>query len=325
MKKILHIFPDDKFFDSVSTFFDLIPNIRNEYVYLCSKDYQFKYIKLISKIKCIYEYEEYTNFIKGTDADIIYLHSLNDWEMFKYIPSNKKIIWWSWGYDIYEPTTFFTKPILNISLYKKKTTELLKREQQLSAKFISLLKAPYYWYMKKVVNNRISKILNRIDYYTPVLPIEYDLLMGRKDFHAKPFCLESGPGINRSLNFSYHENAETILIGNSYTPTNNHLDIFEIIKTINVGDRKILIPINYGSGYPLPPNDFKSKFTFNDNIIWLDKFIDYEEYVKLQTYVTHAIFGFLRQQGFGNIQICLSQGVKIFLYKTSLEIGRAHV
>lgn len=49
--RILHVFPDEKFFDYVSDFFDELNNVENLYIYYNrEQNYTFKYIKNTSKI-----------------------------------------------------------------------------------------------------------------------------------------------------------------------------------------------------------------------------------------------------------------------------------
>ena len=75
MKKIviLHVFDDEKFFDSTSKFFDALDNVHNRYCfYTPNKNYQFKHIKLSHKIEVFNDYKEYTKLFSDKQIDIIY-------------------------------------------------------------------------------------------------------------------------------------------------------------------------------------------------------------------------------------------------------------
>ena len=80
MKKvvILHVFTDDKFFDSVSSFFDSLKNVENVYVFY-SKDlnYKFKYINGISKIVLISDINKYKEYFCNSSIDIGVFYKLN--------------------------------------------------------------------------------------------------------------------------------------------------------------------------------------------------------------------------------------------------------
>ena len=83
---ILHIFLDEKFFDSVSNFFDTLENIENYYYYYNKGNIPFKYIKQTDKIKFFYSEKEYIEAISLKKVDIVYLHSLSP-SFYKYILS----------------------------------------------------------------------------------------------------------------------------------------------------------------------------------------------------------------------------------------------
>ena len=162
------------------------------------------------------------------------------------------------------------------------------------------------------------KILARVDYFSPVFPIEYRLMQRIRYFKAKPF-LFGGPGIVEQLAYSRISSPKNILIGNSLTYTNNHMDIFSKIRLYQLDNQKYIIPINYGTAYNADYKKFKNKASLpEDRTIWLDDFLPYERYRVLMGSISHAIFGHMRQQSLGNINMCLQRSVKLFLYKDSL-------
>lgn len=315
MIKILHIFPDDKFFDSVSSFFDSMNNIQNIYIYYSQSDNDFKYIKNSSKITRFYKRSDYTHFIHNADVDIIYLHSLRDTSIFKYFREDVKIIWWSWGFDIYDKPTPLSKPLINIELYKPLTKSIINKD-----KTYSLTKWLKLQLVKLLLDYRLKKAVARVDYFTPVLTNEYFLMKSIPFFKAKPFRIERGPGFGCIENLTYNENPGNILVGNSFTPSNNHLDVFKLISPYKFDNRKIIIPVNYGTGYPISINDLKASSNLNDEgVIWIEDFIPFDRYKHLIKSVTHAIFGHMRQQAVGNHSMCIRNGVKMFFYKDSIN------
>ena len=50
----------------------------------------------------------------------------------------------------------------------------------------------------------------------------------------------------------------------------------------------------------------------------MTKLLPLEEYRAIINSISHAVFGMIRQQGLGNIWLCISNGVKIYLYKDSI-------
>lgn len=316
---IVHIFTDEKFFDNISDFFDLLPNVKNRYLYYSKdNDYKFEYIKQSHKIELYRDFKLFSSELSRDDIDIVYFHSLPPayYHYLKYIPKKEKIIWWAWGYDIYFHWGI-CPPLIKLPLYKPQTLNYIKAHSRLG--FYSFIKLAYrimrYFYDFYLRRSAIK----RIDYFSPVIPTEYDLLRsGCRFFHAKPFMLKVGPGYRPMPEFRYCKDQGNILIGNSLTFTNNHLDIFKMVRNIRISDcSKYIIPINYGSDFK-DIEKFKSIANLGSKAIWLDQFIPYEKYMAMLDSCSYAIFGVIRQQAMGNIRSCLNRGIKVFLYKDSI-------
>ena len=240
---ILHVFDDEKFFDSASDFFDSISGIENLYYMYMPDNMAFKFIKKNEKINIITSYQKYISFFSAPFIDGIYFHSLNFkyYKYFKYISPEKKVIWWSWGYEIYHPVRLL-QPLIKLDLFKPKTRAYVWKRRKLIKNVFRLL---YYVLIYCHDNYIRKKVLARIDYFTPVIPLEYTLLVKKHSiFRAKPFLLGLGPGISQKNEFVYHEKAKYVLVGNSLSYTNNHLDIFFIISKYKLENQKIVVPIN---------------------------------------------------------------------------------
>lgn len=319
MKKIviLHVFDDEKFFDGVSNFFDALDNVHNRYCfYTPVKNYQFKYIKQSHKVEIFNNYKKYINLFSNKDIDIIYFQSLyiNKYPLFNYISEDKKVIWWCFGTEIYSSHKGL-KPLVQIELYKPLTREYIKKnETNIIHKIKENLKPILFFNYKHIQN----KVIQRIDYFSPVIPIEYELMKKNPTFRARPFMLSNGPGLYQYKPFKIKEIPQNILIGNSLSYTNNHLDIFYHLKQIKItSERKYLIPINYGNDYLNDTTNLKKAFN-TKQAIWLEEFIPKDKYLEYFDSITHAIFGHIRQQAMGNIYFCLEKGIKIYLYSDSI-------
>lgn len=318
---ILHVFPDDKFFDRVSSTFDQIAGIKNIYVFYTSdKKYQFKYIKSYEKVRIETNRQKYLKLFSDQDIDIIFLHSLSNYyyEFVLKADSSKIIIWWAWGYELYQ--TNLIKLDLYKPLTKKAISKLQNQKSQSEESIESVLKMllnKTKMILRLKRNSFIrSKVFSKIDYFIPVLPIEYDLISKNKYFNAK-LLMERGVfrDIDESKFSLYVPSAEgNILLGNSATFTNNHLDIIGQLKDVNIQNRKIIVPLNYGVNKyaELIKNNVDSRYHL------LTDYLEYSDYEKLVGTCSYAIFGPIRQQSMSNINMCFFKGIKIFLYSDSL-------
>ena len=126
--KILHVFPDDKFFDEISSLFDEIDGVINLYVfYTKNPNYKFKYTKSYSKIRFESDIKNYLSLFKDPNIDVIFYHSLSPtyYKYVKYTDEKKINIWWAWGYDIY------STGIVDIKLYLPLTIDVKDKVDRL--------------------------------------------------------------------------------------------------------------------------------------------------------------------------------------------------
>ena len=124
-------------------------------------------------------------------------------------------------------------------------------------------------------------------------------------------------------NFSYYTNEDyiaekdktlgtKILIGNSASASNNHLEVFEILKRLEVNN-EMVCPLNYGdSNYAAVISKIGAD-TFGSKFIALNQFLSLEEYNKIQIDCGIVIMNHYRQQACGNIIAALNMGCKVFL------------
>lgn len=316
--KVLHVFGDCIFFDSVSDLFDKVDVLDNVYAYyLQNRRHEFKYIKKAEKITVFTNKEEYLKLFSDNRIDVVYFYSFPGCYynlVRKHVAADKIVIWWEWGYDIYDNVRGL-RPLVDLSLYKSKTkdffTTYLFFKKSFIRNCIKKVVAPFY---RKAQKDAIS----RIDYCSTVFPIEYEILKKLDFFTAKPFLLQGSIDYMKS-DFVYNFDTGNILVNNSGRALANHLDILDVLERVNIGSRKIILPLSYGD-----VNFIKFlKKRINTSCIsksmqMLDTFLPYDEYFAIINSCTHAVFGAIRQHAVGNILSCFRCGVKVFLYNDSL-------
>ncbi len=313
---ILHVFTDSPFFESASRFFDSLEGVSNLYYYYAGdKNYLFRKIRSVEKIKVYYSYKDYVANFSRKDVDIVYFHSIHFrfYKFFKYIDKNKIVIWWCFGVEIYG-NGITNKSILPLNLYKPLTKSYMDEHPTLRERLVRLFQMT----LGRYYNIQRRKAIERVDYFSPVLPQDYYMMKKWCPYlHARPFMLQRGPESPLTWDFRYTSTAGNILVGHSLTYTTNLLDVLSEFKRVKVGqERKIIVPISYGKDYGGIDN--VKRLVGDDRVTWLDKYLPLAEYTALFNSITHAVFGMIRQQATGNIDLCLCSGIKIFLYKDSV-------
>lgn len=316
--RILHIIKDDKFFDNVIKTFESDERLENRSVLIVKTHfYEFRLIKQTEKVELLWNKDMVRDCLQSSNYDAIFFHSLSadKYKIFRYIPKDKIVIWWCWGFEVYSRQHGMSQ-LIPIELYKPKTENILneigKKKQSFLKELIKrIVLRPYYEHLRK-------KVIERIDFFKPVIPLEYQLMKNVKGFHAKEFYFPRRP-------HAHHINVEHtlpedggILIGNSTSPNNNHLDVWEDIQPYLGEHRLIIMPLNYNSDKVYADKIADMITSDKHQIEKIRSFMPREEYWKLIGNCSYAVFGAIRQHAMGNINHCLRQGIKVFLYRNSL-------
>lgn len=310
--KICNICADEKFIDNAIEGMDLFADKWNSLWIICQNtNNELKYIKKhINRITKVQE-NNVLNYISEYGFDAVILHSFGviSPAVIANIPLGIKVFWFGWGYDIYNYPK--QRPFLKWNLYKPLTAKYLrpslyKKGRSLVSKLLFTLKG----------NGRVYKrALNRVDYFAGIIEFEYDLLKSNPNFRAQKvsFVYSSICSVTSYGNFEKYD-GRNILIGNSAADTNNHLDLLEHLKLLDLSDRKIILPLSYAGAEKYVSdvvNAYKS--FFGDSVIALTSFMPFEQYKKYILSCNVAIFFMERQQAMGNIHSALKFGCKVYL------------
>ena len=308
---IVHLFDDQKFVDiTIKKFDNLNPEV-NRYIVL-SNTKKLKYVSHTKRVTIL------SNSIYSIDFDLIFnkcnllvIHFLTPLKSFiiKHAPSNVKILWSAWGADFYSQ-------LKDYRIYEKITENLISNNKYIQFRKSKIYNL-YHFLRYRVFPIKLEKkVLNKIDYLATVMPYEFKLIT--HEFNFKPKYIDFSYGVGNYSSNGYVSLGNKVLIGNSATYSNNHLDIFEKIKKSNCD---FICPLNYG-GF-----DFKSyqkiviksgRHYFKNRISFLTKYLSAQQYDKVLCDCNTAIMFHIRQQALANIFKLLFYGVRVFLNEKSL-------
>lgn len=324
-RQIAHFFADDKFFGNAICLFDTLDNYQSVY-YTISDRSEFVFLDT-NKIVVIHPDEVLTKVTDSSFCDILILHSLYTipLEIIGRINPAISVVWFSWGFDIYN-NTYPKYPLIKLrNQYiepQRKITEKIK--QTMSLLRLKLWRIRNYWLGEGRKNRKIfEKAINRVDYFSGVFPEEYDLMNKRKIFRAKRFVFNYS-----SANF-FSENTvndfdtpqgRDIQIGHNGTRLVNHIDVLNRLSKLSLKDRKIISPLSYqvdkhyfnqivNRGYEL----------FGVNFEAITTFLPIKEYEKRLSSVGYVIINAKRQIAVGNALLGIWNGSKVFFPKKSMN------
>jgi dTDP-N-acetylfucosamine:lipid II N-acetylfucosaminyltransferase len=308
---IVHLFEDQKFVDNTIINFDSQSVDLNKYI-VFSNTKDLKYVFSTDRVLVL------PNSSYKLDLDLIYkdcqlliIHFLTPIKLYilKHKPPHVKVLWSVWGsdaYDHFQKQDFF-----------EQLTQNIQKESIYQQLRFSRLYSLYHLLRYRVKPLRKElKLLNKIDFISTVLPYEFDLI--NKEFNLRLRYIDFNYSVNQFNKTLPFNLGNSILIGNSATLSNNHLDIFEIIKNINC---KVIVPLSYGAyGY----QDYKeiviSKGVslFGENFHAIVDFLPIQDYDKILMSCNTMIMYHIRQQALGNIYMALYIGMRVFFNKESI-------
>ena len=308
---IVHLFEDQKFVDITIENFDNVSLGSNKYI-VFSNNQELKYVSNKEQTLIL------PNSSYKLDLDLIYkdcqfliIHFLSPIKLYvlKNKPPHIKVIWSVWGSDAYDHFSEqdFFEPLTN----NVRRRNLFQRVNS------SYLYAFYHLVRYRVKPlRRELKLLQSVNYVTTVLPYEFKII--KKEFGLIAKYIDYNYGVNKFNKFSNVPLGNSILIGNSATSANNHLDVFDIIKDTN---KKLIVPLSYGA---YDYRNYKALVISEGMRIFKSSFIPVEGFMPLQDYreltssCNSVIMYHIRQQALGNIFMSLFQGMRVFLNSKSL-------
>jgi dTDP-N-acetylfucosamine:lipid II N-acetylfucosaminyltransferase len=315
---ILHIVIDDKFIDAAYRIFEQACPGNNEFL-LVTNAKKFQYIKK-TPIRTMKKIEFFShNFAKTlVQYEMVILHWLDEkkLQLIAKAPVSVKFVWIGWGGDYYDRLVENhnqllprTKTIFDAHVFIKK--------KSLGIKILNIVRNLIYKTINTADRSNLLRLVNRIDYFCPVLIEDYCLVV-KSVPNFKPKYLSWNCGTLEDDLIRGFENSlftsNNILIGNSATYSNNHLDIFEKLLAIKTDERLIICPLSYGD---LPI--YRDAVIEHGNLYWGDKFVPMVDFIPIENYIelisscSVVIMNHLRQQAVGNIVSMMYLGAKIFL------------
>ena len=259
-------------------------------------------------------FDEGMVLIRDGAYDAIVFHTLfaDYYPLVLSVPEGKPVIWISWGADIY----YDRKGSRALPLYKPLTKEflygrvsLLKRLKRFVKRFIPTGKD------QRARDKVQKKAISRVDFCSTIIRSEFERLDRLSFFKAKYFPF-SYVGKKKKVIPHFDSGASSILINNSADLSGNHLDILDCLGKKGITNPKV-IPISYGRDR-MRIKSALTPFINADSDLLLENFMGIQEYCDVLHHCRAAVFGHIRQQALGNIELCLKAGMKVFLYKDSL-------
>lgn len=317
--KLLHIISDEKFPDAAyRQFEEVAPGVST--FMLPGTKAPIRHLKEIVPVRVSRFSFLNPAFINSLEKyDAVILHSMTRFaiELIGRASRKTKFVWIGMGFDYYD-------------LIYKNVHEMLEPETS------SVVKDTLPTFGRKGPRNPIKRFLlpflypnskrkkeliQRVEIFCPVLPSESEKLKSKLErFHPKTVAWNYGAQsrlIDSGSDFGW-VSGDNILVGNSATPTNNHVEIFRSLSRIQLPlSSKIVVPLSYGDVRYRKKIVELGNELFGDQFQPVTDFMGIDEYISLLQSCSIMIMNHKRQQGAGNVGIGVFLGAKVFINPSS--------
>jgi len=301
---ILHLISDDKFADyAIQQFYGVSNN--SHFVVILDTETEIRHIKQIDKVEIVIlnssKYQEL--LINLSTYSAIVVHGLFfPWQeqIILSAPEHIKIAWVFWGGEIYGRKEIRKKYLSTLSkfvLFLKNTKDTRK----------NLLNNTKKYFPNKLTFKRIHYCLTDVEEDFKIVQARFNpnIMVMWYNYYS----IEETTG---TLRFS-RVKGNNILVGNSGTLENNHLNIFFRLRKFNLNHSKIIVPLSYGENWIIRFLKKIGLLFFKENFLPLTDFMEREEYNKLLLSCAIVIMPHYRPQAMGNILTTLWLGSKVYL------------
>jgi dTDP-N-acetylfucosamine:lipid II N-acetylfucosaminyltransferase len=311
----LHIVSDSKF---SNTFFKNLQELgllgKNKFV-VQSNQKSLSHITFDIPFARLYS-KKFSQEIGDTNQyEKVFIHQFSPL-MYRWVATNKfrELNWMIWGGDLYN------LPFVSHNFYEPKTNEYIRRHKS-GNNFLYLLKV-YLGNMpfRKIAYAKVKRILTWMH-------SEYE------------FASKNIPSLDGKHEFFFYENQSPyqdldqytkpntvkkerfrIIVGNSGTPTNNHLDAIQRIADSGL-PADLIIPVGYGESSYIDFLKTNVSFYNQGSVEFVDRFIEFAEYVDLLNSADALVMNHIRPQGYGNIFMMMYLGKPVFLNENNISLS----
>lgn len=312
----LHILPDSKFSDAFYSNLreaDLLKNnvavVRTNLPVLKNVKEDIAFAGLYSK-----RFRSLTGDVSKYEK--VFIHQLSPL-MYRWIAKQqfRSLQWMSWGTDLYN------LPFIDFNVYEQETLRFVQRQSTSIQNILYLLKVyalnmPFKSKAYASIDSVLTWMRSEFNFaksHIPELRAKHSHF-----FYENQIPYEKIDSIISNC-FVEERNKLQLVVGNSGTPTNNHLDAIQKIQKAGV-PADLLIPVSYGEQKYVDHLKKSCSFYTMGQITFLDKFMDFENYLKLLHNSDGMVMNHIRPQGYGNIFMMMYMNKPVILNDKNISL-----
>ena len=233
------------------------------------------------------------------DADMVVIHAMTKHHAraLRGVRRSSLVVWIGYGFDYYGLLA------QHIGGYWLPHTEALLARLNLRQGYESASK------------KRIAQVADRVHVFS-VNPSETALLRTalpqlQASFHSLPsFTVE-----DTFAQGDADMDGPDVLLGQSASPHNNHLDAFELLRDSLPGTSRLIVPLSYGNQRYADHIEQVGRELFGDRFVPMRGWLPIAEYQRQIARCGVVVMNHRRQKAVGNISSALYRGAKVLLQR----------
>ena len=305
--KITHIGPDSQFVRIASELFESVAPGANEYIILNYSGrgplrfpIQHGRVRVVSSH--IYGASRIPFNVRASDMIIAHSMSLHGAVAFASARPGTVKVWSGWGYDYYGSDESPNTGLLGASTLELSTSLGNALTHRLGA---------FKGRLRSSVRHRAA---GKTDYFSAPIPDDLRVFKGRyPKFRGGYSQINYGSVVDTFARGTGDVGGADILVGNSASVTNNHLEVFDLLANQEIAGRRIVVPLSYGNPAYRDAIVARGSELFGSAFTPLVEFLPLDEYFSVVANCNVVIMNHKRQQALGNIVAALYHGAHVFL------------
>lgn len=312
--RLLHLVDDEKFINFTADVFDGVPDAESDFVvFVDDPSQQLLHTAGLHRTRLRARRDRSPPlFASPYDAVVIHYLDLVKIGFMRRLQQRMPVVWSGWGGDYYEVLA-----ALEHGLLGEQTERISRTLRNRHAGPRRWAAAARQWVTRQAHEASMRRFMREVDYFSAPIPDDFELL--------RPFLAPSTRYVQ--LNYASVERtfdvgeprviatrAKDILVGNSASATNNHVEMFELLAEASLPtETRIVVPLNYG--YPRYRDAVLAagQRILGSRFSPLVDFMPLERYNSLIASCGSVVMGHRRQQAVGNIVTMMYKGARVFV------------
>ena len=249
---------------------------------------------------------------KTRDYEKVFIHYFTPL-MYRWVAKNdfRELNWMVWGGDLYN------LPGLDKYCYEPLTFErYVRRNRSFKGRLydlkIRLTQSRFSKDAYSKINNILTWMTEEYNFAREHLPVKaqhkFFFYENQVPYHQLDSVAQPSHNLDRKV----------LIVGNSGSPTNNHLDAIQFLESTGVeGD--LIIPVSYGDPHYISFLKKEIKFSFGE-VKFLERYMPFDEYLRLMASSDGLIMNSLRPQGYGNILMMMYLEKPVYLNRKNTSL-----